>query len=70
MGYSCDDDGEEFMQTSNLEADLIIIDEVSMMDQFIAAKLLKAIPSNCRVIFVGDPDQLPSVSAGNVLRYD
>lgn len=68
LGYSCDDDGEEFMQTSNLEADLIIIDEVSMMDQFIAAKLLKAIPSNCRVIFVGDPDQLPSVSAGNVLR--
>lgn len=39
-----------------------------MMDQFIAAKLLSMIPDGAKVVFVGDPDQLPSVGAGNVLR--
>lgn len=51
-----------------LEGNLFIIDESSMMDQFIAAKLLSMIPDGAKVVFVGDPDQLPSVGAGNVLR--
>ena len=51
-----------------LDGNLFIIDESSMMDQFIASKLLSMIPSGAKAVFVGDPDQLPSVGAGNVLR--
>ncbi len=50
-----------------LEADVIIIDEVSMLDTFITYSLLKAISAGTKIIFVGDKDQLPSVGAGNVL---
>lgn len=53
---------------SPLDCDLIIIDEASMIDTLLMYALLKAIPSTSRVIFVGDINQLPSVSAGNVLR--
>lgn len=51
-----------------LEAHLIIIDEASMIDTFLMYSLLKAIPSHCRVVFVGDINQLPSVGPGNVLK--
>jgi exodeoxyribonuclease V alpha subunit len=51
-----------------LVCDLLIIDEVSMVDTLLMADLLKAIPTSCRVIFIGDVDQLPSVGAGNVLK--
>ncbi len=51
-----------------LEADLVIIDEVSMVDQALAHNLLKAIPDPARLIFVGDVDQLPSVGPGDFLR--
>ncbi|MBQ7266545.1 MAG: ATP-dependent RecD-like DNA helicase [Firmicutes bacterium] len=51
-----------------LEADVIIIDESSMVDILIMNALLKAIPEGTRLILVGDADQLPSVGAGNVLR--
>ena len=51
-----------------LEADAIIIDEMSMVDISLMHALLKAIPVGTRVIFVGDVNQLPSVGAGNVLR--
>ncbi len=44
----------------------LIVDECSMMDCAIFARLLDALPSNCRLILVGDEDQLPSVGAGNV----
>jgi exodeoxyribonuclease V alpha subunit len=47
---------------------LLLIDEVSMMGIELANDLFQAIPDNIQVIMVGDPDQLPSVSAGNVLR--
>ena len=47
---------------------LFIIDESSMMDQFITYHLLRRIPDGASVIFVGDPDQLPSVGCGNVLN--
>lgn len=50
-----------------LEADIIIIDEVSMLDVFLMSSLLKAINFGTRIVFVGDKDQLPSVGAGNVL---
>jgi len=51
-----------------LACDLLIIDESSMIDTLLMASLLKAIPSGCRVIFIGDVDQLPSVGAGTVLK--
>lgn len=51
-----------------LEAGVLIIDEVSMVDLLLFYNLLKAVPMGCRLILVGDVDQLPSVGAGNVLR--
>ncbi|MDH3798908.1 MAG: AAA family ATPase, partial [Desulfobacterales bacterium] len=51
-----------------LDVDFIIIDECSMLDISLTASLLKAIPPESQILFVGDADQLPSVGAGNVLR--
>ena len=50
-----------------LNADVIIVDEVSMADCLVFNSLTKAIKKGCRLILVGDKDQLPSVGAGNVL---
>jgi len=50
-----------------LDCDAIIIDEMSMVDSLLFEALLRALPLNCRIIMVGDSDQLPSVGAGNVL---
>ncbi|MCD8118490.1 MAG: ATP-dependent RecD-like DNA helicase [Lachnospiraceae bacterium] len=63
-------DGAAFEKNENnpLEADVIIIDEMSMVDIFLIQSLLKAIAVGTRVIFVGDVDQLPSVGPGNVLK--
>ncbi len=51
-----------------LEADLIIIDETSMVDTLLMYHFLKAVPLKATLIFVGDVDQLPSVGAGCVLK--
>lgn len=51
-----------------LTLDFLIVDECSMLDINLAASLLKAIPQNAQILFIGDPDQLPSVGAGNVLQ--
>lgn len=51
-----------------LDADLIIIDESSMIDLLLCATFLKAVKPSTLLIFVGDIDQLPSVGAGNVLK--
>ena len=51
-----------------LEADVVIIDEMSMVDMFLMSALLRAIEPGTRLILVGDVDQLPSVGPGNVLR--
>lgn len=51
-----------------LEADAIIVDEMSMVDIPLFYSLLRAIPDGTRLIMVGDVDQLPSVGPGNVLR--
>ena len=49
-----------------LEADAVIVDEMSMVDLELMRSLLAALRPGCRLIMVGDPDQLPSVGAGNV----
>jgi exodeoxyribonuclease V alpha subunit len=51
-----------------LDADLVVVDETSMLDVLLANKLIKAIPTGTHLLFVGDVDQLPSVGAGEVLR--
>lgn len=51
-----------------IDADVIIIDEMSMVDIFLMNSLLKAITAGTRLILVGDVNQLPSVGPGNVLR--
>jgi exodeoxyribonuclease V alpha subunit len=50
-----------------IEADCVVIDEVSMLDVELAAMLLEAVPPATRIVLVGDADQLPSVGPGNVL---
>ena len=51
-----------------LSCDALIVDEVSMVDVQLMESLLKALPLSCRLILVGDSNQLPSVGAGNVLH--
>lgn len=55
-------------KTNLLEAGLIVIDEISMSDVILTNNILSAIKKGTRVLLVGDPDQLPSVGPGNVLR--
>jgi exodeoxyribonuclease V alpha subunit len=51
-----------------LEADLVVVDETSMVDIVLLYNLLKAVPDGCQLVLVGDVDQLPSVGPGCVLR--
>lgn len=51
-----------------LRVDTIILDEVSMVDTLLLHHLMRAMKLSCRLILVGDPDQLPSVGAGNILK--
>ncbi len=51
-----------------LEADGVLVDESSMLDLKLMAALLDALPAKCRLVLVGDVDQLPSVGAGQILR--
>jgi exodeoxyribonuclease V alpha subunit len=51
-----------------LPYDLVVVDETSMCDTWLAARLVDAIPDGCHLVLVGDADQLPSVGSGDVLR--
>jgi len=64
-----DGEGKEFSRNEKnpLNCDVIIIDEASMIDALLFDSLLKALRLSCRIILVGDSDQLPSIGAGNVL---
>ncbi|MBQ6380541.1 MAG: ATP-dependent RecD-like DNA helicase [Clostridia bacterium] len=55
-------------ERDQLDIDAIIIDEISMVDVTVFAALCEAIPIGCRIIMVGDFDQLPPVGAGNILQ--
>ena len=57
-----------FDATTPLDADLVVVDETSMVDLILANKLVKAVPPGAHLLLVGDVDQLPSVGAGEVLR--
>ncbi|MDF1836334.1 MAG: ATP-dependent RecD-like DNA helicase, partial [Planctomycetota bacterium] len=69
LGYAPNAKGSGFTRNMDepLEADMIIVDEISMLDVVLAHHLLQAVENGTRLILVGDPDQLPSVTAGNVL---
>ena len=56
-----------FKESNQLDCDAVIIDEMSMVDCLLFNSLLKALKPGCRLVLVGDKDQLPSVGAGNVL---
>ncbi len=51
-----------------LDADVVIVDETSMMDMVLMSSFLQAVPDGCRVVLVGDVDQLPAVGPGSVLK--
>lgn len=53
---------------NQLNCNLLVVDEFSMVDTWLAAALLEATPMNARIVLVGDADQLPSVGPGNVLN--
>lgn len=66
LGFNGQEKGEETER--ELDGKLLIIDEMSMVDTWLAHQLLKAVPSTMQVIFVGDQDQLPPVGPGQVLK--
>lgn len=70
MGYATDSEELVFLKDEEdpIKADVVIVDEVSMVDIVLMYSLLKAIKPGTRLILVGDSDQLPSVGAGNVLK--
>lgn len=70
MGFSTDSDELTFFKDEEdpIDADVIILDEASMVDIILMYNLLKAIKLGTRLLLVGDSDQLPSVGAGNVLK--
>lgn len=66
LGLLAGEDGD-FNEPEQLDADLVLVDEVSMLDIYLARHLLCAIPYDCQIVLVGDADQLPSVGPGAVL---
>lgn len=68
LEFSMQKGGFQRNQDNPLKADVLILDEVSMIDTVLMHHLLKAVPDNASLIMVGDVNQLPSVGAGSVLK--
>ncbi len=71
LGTVYDENGQlrfQHNEENTLKADVVIVDEFSMVDTLLFEGLLRALRLSCRVILVGDEDQLPSVGAGNLLH--
>lgn len=66
LGLQAGDDGT-YSAPGMLEADLVVVDEVSMLDTYIAGFLFDAVKRSAQIILIGDADQLPSVGPGAVL---
>lgn len=66
LGFNGQEDNDT--EGKEIEGRLVIIDETSMLDTWLGHQLLKAIPKDAQVIFVGDQDQLPPVGPGQVLK--
>lgn len=67
LGYHPDSGSYRHGPDHPLPVDLAVVDETSMLDGMLALRLLQALPDHCRVLWVGDRDQLASVQAGAVL---
>lgn len=67
LKYNPGTNGFEFNSSHPLDADIVIVDEFSMVDIELFAHLLSAVPPTARIVFVGDANQLPSVGPGYVL---
>nr|WP_321257359.1 ATP-dependent RecD-like DNA helicase [uncultured Pseudodesulfovibrio sp.] len=61
------DGGFHYCEDQKLKADVLVVDEASMVDAQLFVAILRALPHTCRLILVGDVNQLPSVGPGNVL---
>ncbi len=61
------DGGFQYCQDQKMKGDVLVIDESSMVDAHLCVSVLRALPHTCRLILVGDINQLPSVGSGNVL---
>jgi exodeoxyribonuclease V alpha subunit len=68
LGFSPSERAFVHNEDNPLDADMIVVDEASMIDLLLFYHLLKAIPPDAHLLLVGDADQLPSVGAGNVLH--
>ncbi|MBW2261474.1 MAG: ATP-dependent RecD-like DNA helicase [Deltaproteobacteria bacterium] len=68
LRWSPREGGFQHDESSPLECDLLVVDEMSMVDVNLMHSLLRAVPPGARLVLVGDADQLPSVGPGNVLR--
>lgn len=66
LGYNPETGRVRHDAANPLDLDLLVVDEASMIDLGLMARLLAALPENARLILLGDPDQLPSVDAGGV----
>lgn len=66
LGFTGQEKDEETER--EIKGRLVIIDEMSMVDTWLAHQLLKALPNDVQILFVGDQDQLPSVGPGQVLK--
>ncbi|SDJ72253.1 SF1B family DNA helicase RecD2 [Nonomuraea jiangxiensis] len=62
-----DPDPETLFDERPSQADLIVVDEASMLDLHLATRLAAAVPSGSHLLFIGDSDQLPSIGSGDVL---
>lgn len=68
LNIDFDNKPEDFFSFRRIHSDLIVVDETSMLDVFLAAKLFSAVRDGAKLIIIGDPAQLPSIGPGMVLR--
>lgn len=68
LQYDPSKGGFQYREERSLKCDFLIVDETSMLDVRLAASLVAAVRPGAHLLFVGDPDQLPSVGPGDVLR--
>ena len=66
MALGGEEDAAADKKIKLLDADLLIVDEFSMVDMWLAQQMFQRVRASCRIVLVGDPDQLPSVGAGQV----
>lgn len=67
LKYEHESGGFAFNKYNKLDVEFLIVDEASMLDIFLTKSLMESVPDNTQLLFIGDPNQLPAVGAGDVL---